>query len=200
MSEVKERIGLDVDNGKYRVTGIVTSKKIFKRRANKKGIRTNIAPHPIGYRLEDIETGNVKLVEKSEGVIAVGKYGAVNSYVMIKDNSIKDEDGEVIQEKINSYLQPYPAHKEAFTQDDRIVNIFKYDENGNIDLDPLELMVTEEQCTDRLWNIILSEKERYEERRSKRAKPIGSTEDVKARQLRESFKRMIEDTEIDFKM
>lgn len=165
MADKKE--GLDVESGMFKVTGIISASKVFKRSANKKGEKTNIVPHPIGYRLENTKTGKSMLVEKSEGVGFVGNHGAINAYIVGKDNSEYDkETGELIKESYNLYLQPFPAVDEAFTKDERIVNVFKYDNVGNIQLNPLEVVIKEEDCSERLWNIVMKE---YDNKRSKKS-------------------------------
>lgn len=164
---VYKKEGLDVENGMYKVTGIISASKVFKRSANKKGEKTNIVPHPIGYRLENVNTGKHMLVEKSEGVGIIGNHHAVNAYIVGKDNSEYDkETGELIRENFNLYLQPFPAVEEAFTKDDRIVNVFKYDEVGNIQLDPLEIVINKDDCSERLWNIVMKE---YESKKGKKS-------------------------------
>lgn|SRR5699024_9797652 len=197
----QDKKGLDVENGTYKVTGLVIAKKVFKRSPNKKGVRTNIAPHPIGYRIENVKTGESALVEKSEGVKLVGLYGAVNAYVMKKDKSEYDrETGELLKVNLNTYLQPFPAISEAFTKDERLINVFEYDENGDIKTDPLTLTVTEEECTENLWNIIQREyKNKNSKKMLKRGKSARANKE-RSKILEDAFQKMLTDSGFDLKI
>lgn len=197
----QDKKGLDVENGTYKVTGLVIAKKVFKRSPNKKGVRTNIAPHPIGYRIENVKTGESALVEKSEGVKLVGLYGAVNAYVMKKDKSEYDrETGELLKVNLNTYLQPFPAISEAFTKDERLINVFEYDENGDIKTDPLTLTVTEEECTENLWNIIQREyKNKSSKKMLKRGKSARANKE-RSKILEDAFQKMLTDSGFDLKI
>lgn len=197
----QDKKGLDVENGTYKVTGLVIAKKVFKRSPNKKGVRTNIAPHPIGYRIENVKTGESALVEKSEGVKLVGLYGAVNAYVMKKDKSEYDrETGELLKVNLNTYLQPFPAISEAFTKDERLINVFEYDENGDIKTDPLTLTITEEECTENLWNIIQREyKNKNSKKMLKRGKSARANKE-RSKILEDAFQKMLTDSGFDLKI
>lgn len=197
----KDKTGLDVENGEYKVTGLVITKKVFKRKANKKGVRTNIAPHPIGYRVENIKTGESKLVEKTEGVLLVGRYKSVNAYVMKKDKSEYDrETGELLKVDYNTYLQPFPAVHEAFTKDDRLINVFEYDENGDIRTDPLTITLKEEDCTENLWNIIQREyKNKSSKKMASRGKSVRETSE-RAKVLEDAFQQMLQNNDFNLKI
>lgn len=153
--------GLDKDNGQYRVLGAVSPNPI----ATRKGPQTNIAK-ACGYHIEEVATGKRLKTTKKEGVNIAAKYGMRNAYIIYRHREQKDSNGEVIKSWASIYLQPYPAQKESFTKDDRLVNVYRLDENGKI-ADPLELMIKEEDCTEDFWFYI---KEMYEKKKTKRNK------------------------------
>lgn len=146
--------GLDDKNGLYRILGSVTTNQVFRR----KNAGTNIAP-AVGYHVEEIATGRRMLVEKSQGVQLCAQFGMVNAYVVYRTKTKKSKDGEVLKTIPSVYLQPYPARSEAFTQDDKLVTVFKMNAEGG-QIKPLELVVEEEQCTPELWRIIMKEYEK----------------------------------------
>lgn len=137
--------GLDVENGKYRVAGTVSASSIFTR----KGPQTNIA-YSTGYCIEEIATGKKKLVTKEEGVHIAAQEGLRNGYIIYKSKDKKDEQNRVIKKDTTIYLQPYPAKTESFTQDDRLISVFKLDEEGRVQ-QPVELLIKKEDCTPSFW-------------------------------------------------
>lgn len=160
-----DKEGLDIENGLYKVTGLVNVHKVFKRPVNKRNQKTNLVPKPIGYRLLNLKTGVETLVEKEEGVGIISNYGAVNAYIVRKNDSVVDKKtNEVIQYSESYFLKPFPPVAEAFSKDERIVNVYKYDDIGNIQINPIVLEVTEEQCTERLWNIIQADYKQKEQK------------------------------------
>ncbi|MBT3123236.1 MULTISPECIES: hypothetical protein [Bacillus] len=172
VNKVEGKPGLDLEEGRYKVVGAVTVSPLFTR----KSAGTTIAPAK-GYKILDIETGKTLLVSKEEGVRLSAEGGTRNAYIVTRKREKKDkETGEVIKTEEAIYLQPYPARSEAFTQDDRLVTAFKLDENGR-HKKPLELTITEEECSENLWRII---KEEYDKKlrgsRTKKSKR-GSQQD-----------------------
>ncbi|MFV1457292.1 hypothetical protein [Bacillus mycoides] len=94
------------------------------------------------------------LMTKEEAVNLVARYGVQNAYIVTRDREKKDKaTGEVLVVDTITYLMPHPARLEAFTQDDRLINVYKYDENGRY-AKPLELVITKEECTHPLWRLI----------------------------------------------
>lgn len=146
--------GLDDSGGKYKVLGAVTLQQVFRR----KKAGTNIAP-AVGYRILEIETGREMMVEKKQGVQICAQYGMQNAYIIYRTKEKKGADGEVLKTTPSVYLQPYPSRQEAFSQDDRLVTVFKMNAEGSL-IRPLELMVEEEECTQELWRIIMKEYDR----------------------------------------
>lgn len=151
--------GLDVEGGRFRVAGTISASPIFRR----KGPNTNIAKSS-GYAVEEIETGKVKYMTKMEGVALAARYGMQNAYIIRHARKKKDSEGEVIKTNESIYLQPYPAREESFTQDGRLISVFELDEDNKIKY-PLNLMITEEQCTKDFWLLI---QKLYEQRKSRR--------------------------------
>lgn len=170
--------GLDETEGKYRILGAITVKQVFKR----KGSGTNIAP-AVGYLVEEVETGRRIMLEKSQGVQLCAHYGMQNAYIVYQMKTNKSQDGEVLKQTPSVYLQPFPAIKEAFTQDDRLVMAFKMSPDGSL-LKPLELTIKEEQCTPELWRIIQKEYDKVEKRKKRSRR---GTED-EHRKLMENLK------------
>lgn len=157
--------GLDIKNGKYRVRGTISASPVFRR----KGPNTNIAKS-CGYAIEDVETGNVLYVTKREGVTLAARYGMQNGYIIKHTREKKDSiTGDVIKRNETIYLQPYPAREESFTQDGRLISVFKLDENNKIKY-PLELMIKEEQCSKDFWLLVqqIYEKKKNRTRRNKK--------------------------------
>jgi len=153
--------GLDVENGKYRVLGTITAGSISTR----KGPGTNIA-ESCGYHVEEIASGRRLMMTKKEGVNIAAIYGMKNAYINYRPHTKKDKDGNVIKSWASIYLQPHPARKESFTQDDRLVSVYKLDENSKIEY-PVQLMIKEEQCTTDFWIIV---KEMYEKKKKQSRK------------------------------
>lgn len=164
VDKVEGKPGFDPEEGLYYVAGSVTLSQIFTRAAG-----TTIAP-AIGYKLTEYKRnkdgsimldenqqpvlGNSIYLSKEEGVELVARYGVRNAYIVTRQRSKKDKQtGEVLIKETITYLQPFPARTEAFTQDDRLVNVYKYDESGRY-AKPFELMLKEEECTAALWRII----------------------------------------------
>lgn len=189
MINIKDKVGLDVENGKYKITGTVFTGKVFKRKPNKSGKKTNIVPNSIGYRIQDMATGDSKLVTKEEALYLVQTYGCRNAYVMVSDKSKYDSKNNLIKEDFRNHLQPSPSTKEAFTQDDRLVNVYKFDDKGEVILLPeIQLNVKEEDCTEGLWEIIQLD---YADKEKKRKEQLNKTsdnkEDLSRNQLRQSY-------------
>lgn len=170
--------GFDDADGKYRVLGAVTVKHVFRR----KKVGTNITP-TIGYHIEEIETGRRLMVEKSQGVRICAESGMRNAYIVYRSKTRKGANGEVLKTTPTVYLHPNPARTESFTQDDRIVTVFKMNSEGVI-IKPMELTVTEEQCTPELWRLIMKEYN-VGNRRAKRSR---RGEEERHRQLLENLK------------
>ncbi|WP_141552971.1 hypothetical protein [Bacillus thuringiensis] len=195
VNKVKRKLGLDPMEGLYYIEGTVTLSQIFIRQ----GAGTNIAPacgYRIA-EVQRNEKGNVIydqdvpeevtedggiivplkpklgrsfLVTKEEGIHLSARYGVRNAYIVTRDREKKDkETGEVIAVVNTTYLMPYPARTEAFTQDDRLVNVYKYNENGSY-AKPLELNVIEDDCTRPLWRLIADD---YERRKKNSKKTKG---------------------------
>lgn len=150
--------GLDIKQGKYKILGTVSAGNIYIR----KGPGTNIAPESCGYHVEEIETGKRMYMTKHEGVMLAYEYGMVNAYIIYSTKKRKDSEGNVIKIDKSIYLQPFPAKKQSFTTDDRLVSVFELDENGKVK-EPVNLLIDLEMCTVDL-NILL---QKLHERRSK---------------------------------
>src|SRR5690625_3808926 len=137
--------GMDIENGRYRVAGTVSASSILTR----KGPKTNITLST-GYCIEEIDTGKKLLVTKEEGVQIASQYGLRNGYIVYRRREMKDKQGNAIKEDKSIYLQPFPAKKESFTQDDRLINVFHMDGDGRIK-HPVELAIKKEDCTPSFW-------------------------------------------------
>lgn len=153
--------GLDMEEGKYRVLGAVSPNPI----ATRKGPETNIAK-ACGYHIEEIATGRKLKMTKKEGVNLAAMFGMRNAYIIYRQRPQKDKEGNVIKNNVSIYLQPFPAQQESFTKDDRLVSVYRLDENGKIE-HPLELMIKEEDCTKDFWVYI---KEMYEKKKKKQGR------------------------------
>lgn len=151
--------GYDPENGKYRILGAVSPNPVSVR----KNAGTNIAK-ACGYHIEEIETGRTFKTTIKEGYKIASEFGMRNAYITHRDRKKKDKEGNVIKNWASIYLQPFPAIQESFTQDARLVNVYALDENGKIEY-PLELKLTEEECTVDFWMLI---KELYEKKKGKR--------------------------------
>lgn len=177
--------GLDDENGKYRILGGVTIQQVFRR----KGAGTNIAP-AVGYKVEEIDTGRVMLVEKNQGIKLCAEFGMRNAYVVYRSKTKKAESGEVLKTTPTVYLQPYPARTESFTQDDRLVTVFKMNAEGGM-VKPLELMVKEEDCTPELWRII----QKALEKGNKRTKKSLRGSEDEHRKIIENLRNVLDKTD-----
>src|SRR5699024_190187 len=113
------------------------------------GPQTNIAK-ACGYHIEEIATGKKLKMTKKEGVNLAAQFGMRNAYIIYRQREEKDKDGVVIKTWASIYVQPLPARKESITQDDRLVNVYRLDENGKV-AKPLELMIKEEDCRKDFW-------------------------------------------------
>ncbi|PER55665.1 hypothetical protein CN495_07890 [Bacillus thuringiensis] len=197
VNKVEKKLGLDPDEGLYYVVGTVTLSQIFIRQGAETNIAPSVgyriaevkkdADGNFMYTEEPIkelddegnEVDGVKkipilgrsiLVTKEEGVHLAARYGVRNAYIVQRDRKKKDkETGEVIAIERVTYLMPHPAREEAFTQDDRLVNVYKYNENGRF-VKPLEVIVKEESCTRALWRLIEDD---YARRRKNTKKKKG---------------------------
>lgn len=163
--------GLDIKEGKYRVAGTISASPLFQR----KGAGTNIA-YSCGYAIEELSTGKVMYVTKEQGVHIASQHGMQNAYIQYKVGQKKDKEGKVIKEKTSIYLQPFPPQKESFTQDDRLVSVFKLDDEGKIE-QPYELAITDEsKCTPEFW-IFIQELNKQKQKRNKKRKRNRGSED-----------------------
>lgn len=181
VEKVDKKPGLDDVDGMYYVEGTVTLSQIFIRKNAGTNIAPScgykiaeIARDDNGnFMYDEIEEmgedddgnpvpkikkipilGRRFLMTKEEAVNLVARYGVRNAYIVTRSREKKDkETGEVLVEDTITYLMPHPARLEAFTQDDRLVNVYKYDENGRY-AKPLELAITKEECTHPLWRLI----------------------------------------------
>src|SRR5699024_4288716 len=151
----------DVKEGQYRVLGVVSDSPIYSR--NGKG---NNITQSCGYHVEEIATGRRIIMTKKEGVHLTAKNGMRNAYITSRKRVATDENGEVIKEWLVMYLQPYPARAESFTQDNRLVSVYRLDEDGKIST-PIELLIKEEECTPEFWLMI---QERYKKKLKKSKK------------------------------
>lgn len=187
--KANDKFGLDIENGKYKITGVVFTGKVFKRKPNKSGKKTNIVPNTIGYRIEDVATSNSMLVTKDEALYLVSTYGCRNAFVMESDKSKYNSEGECIKEDYRHHLQPFPSTKEAFTQDDRLVNVYKFDDKGEVIIVPdVILNVTEEQCTSSLWELIKEDlKDKEKSRKRNIAKTTNAKEDLSKVRLMKAY-------------
>lgn len=149
--------GLDLKNAKYRIVGAVTDSSIYKRKTkNDNKIDTSTKGNlvaTIGYKVKELKTGKTKLVTKKQGIGLCRLFGMENAYITCKNYKRKDSEGNVILKVPSSYLQPYPSSGEAFTQDDRIVSIYKLDADCKFII-PIELKVKEEEATEEMWELI----------------------------------------------
>lgn len=170
--------GLDIREGEYRVRGTISASPIFRR----KGPNTNIAKS-CGYSIEEIATGKVLYMTKREGVTLAARHGMRNGYIIQNTKETTDSNGEVIKKDETVYLQPYPAREESFTQDGRLISVFRLDENNKIDY-PLELMIEEEMCTKDFWLLVQQLYENKKNRRRRtRSRERGLDEERKKRIL-----------------
>lgn len=171
--------GLDIEEGRYRVAGTVTASSIFTR----KGPKTNIALS-CGYCIEEIDTGKRLLMTKEEGVQIASQYGLRNGYIVYRKQVKKDKEGRPIKEEKTIYLQPYPAKKESFTQDDRLITMFSMDEDGRIK-HPVELQIKQEDCTPAFWIYVkqIYEKKRKTSKNKKRERGVEEKQRQKILEL-----------------
>lgn len=159
--------GLDYENGKFRIAGTLSASPIFRR----KGPNTNIAKS-CGYAVEELATGRIMYMTKMEGVALAARHKMVNAYIIKHVRNKKDKNGETIKTSETIYLQPYPAREESFTQDGRLISVFKLDQNNKLE-HPLELMIEEDMCTKDFWLLIqktYKQKKNRNQRRSKSKK------------------------------
>lgn len=196
--------GLDLEEGKYKITGVVTSKNMYKRENKVKNSNSGVVPRignvviSFGYRVEEVSTGKTMLVTKKQGIDLCRLYGMVNSFIISKTNEKKDSEGKVIKTKPIMYLQPYPSNLECFTKDERVINIFELDEHYKV-VEPLKLTVKEEETTPEMWKLIQNEYEKMEEKLQKNSQNSTKREHISIiNSLRAELKRTaIEDVELD---
>lgn len=175
-------VGLDVKEGKYRVQGIISARPIYLRKGKGKGPGTSLTKSS-GYAIEEIETGRVKYVTKLEGVTIAARHGLRNGYIIQRKKNKKDSAGEIIKTEITTYLQPYPAVAESYTQDGRLIGIFEYDEDNRIKY-PLNLLIEEEKCTRDMWMLIQKEYQKIKKRSGKKQKNTrGMGDELRKRTL-----------------
>lgn len=202
----KKKPGLDLEKGKYRIVGVVTSKSIYKRVEKKKKNETEIITKTgnvvfsFGYKVEEVATGKTKLVTKQQGIDLCRLYGMVNAFIITKKNEKKDSKGEVIKTKPSLYLQPYPSQLESFTKDDRVTTIFELDEYSKL-VEPLTLTVKEEEATPEMWKLIQYEYAKMKEKLQKNTHISSKNEHQNLMSLlRAELRRtIIEEDEIDVK-
>lgn len=176
------KLGYDPENGEYEVLGTVSARQIYTR----KGSGTNIAP-AIGYHVLEVATGRKLMVSRDEGVYIALQSGMRNSYVRSQNTVITDrETNEKVKKVITIFLHPYP-HKESFTQDGRVVPVFRFDEKGR-QIKPLEFLITEDQCTPKLWEEIM---EYYEKSNKKHKKPSDYEQEKQLKMLNEIQKAFL---------
>lgn len=176
--------GLDDRNAKYRIVGAVTDKAIYQRGTTSK----NIAP-AIGYKIEEIETGATIMVSKELGIQICRLFGMKNAYITVRPKNKKDEDGTTIQSTSLMYLYPHPPQLESFTQDDRVVTVFKLDNDGGIQK-PLELAIKEEDCTEEFWRVVefIYKKKNKQPKRARRNRDV----EYKHKKLMENIKKELQ--------
>lgn len=173
ITSVPGKPGFDPDFGKYEVLGVVTLGQIHVR----KGAGTNIAPAS-GYHILELETGREMLIEKQEGIKLALEHGMRNAYVRRQSKTRKTKDGEVIQRKVVIYLNPH-VRSEAFTRDGRIVTAFKLTSDGKIKR-PYEINVKREQCSDKMWEVIMEKYNNEPKVKKKKKKDEEVLEDIKS--------------------
>lgn len=145
------KVGLDTESGRFRVKGILTTGKIFKR----KHVGTNIVVSA-GYVIEDLATGDTLCVSKEQGLKLCSTYGMKNAFISYREKESRNTEGECMQKKTSMYLQPFPQKTESFSQDDRVRTAFKLDEEGSL-IRPFILNITEAECTEEMWRIIATQ-------------------------------------------
>lgn len=199
VSNIPQKPGLNDINGKYIISGGVTLGKITTRKTTKSKVG-----EIVGYRVDRLECdddGNViynskneptvvetKLVTKQEGLHLVQIMGAQNAYIRVVERKKHAQDGSVIQTKTTAHLQPYPPKSQAFLQDGRVVSAYKVDEYGDRVV-PVDLSVTEDDCSLNLWKMIhadyIGKRKRQKTRKS--ATDVKREQEEKLRQLRKSL-------------
>lgn len=152
------KVGLDIENGRFRVEGAITMTNVYR----KKRAGTNVVP-VVGYMLKDMVTGNLRGVTKEQGIKLCGDYGMRNAYITERTRKAKNNDSSEMN-RTAIYLQPYPSREQAFTLDDRLVPAFELDSNGAV-IKPPNVLLTQEQCSEELWNLIMQKTMQYRQER-----------------------------------
>lgn len=173
------------ENGELRVDGTVFlgsiqlyASKNLDEYGNPK--RLSNVVDAVGYKITNVKTNEWFFMEKMEAIDLVRKLGVVNASVRTRRQLEKDENGNVVAEKIHLNLQPL-RNERPFTSADRLYPIFKIDKNGKI-IQPVEVNIKEEHCTKLMWELI---ENAYSTRRGRgrgrKANNLISTEEKLAR-------------------
>lgn len=150
--------------GKLRVDGTVFTGSIQRRtksssrkQKHKLGLKTSNVVQSIGYKITNLETGEWIFMEKLEAIALVRQLKVTNASVRSRQNSDRDDQGQLIQSNIHLNLHPVRGEK-PFTDADRLYPVYKLNPRSGKVVKPLELHLAEENCTPRLWQIILEHK------------------------------------------
>lgn len=149
--------------GKLRVDGTVfvgsiqQRTKSSRKSLNKLGAKTSNVVNSIGYKITNLETGDWIFMEKLEAIALVRQLKVTNASVRSRQNSDRDDLGNLVQSNIHLNLHPIRGEK-PFTNADRLYPVYKLNPRSGKAVKPLELHLAQEHCTPRLWNVIQEHK------------------------------------------
>lgn len=185
MSKKEERKDLFArQDGRFTVMGTVFLGSIQERSNRKSGVKngkpvkggkTSNVVKSVGYLILDNKTGKKLFMDKMEAIYLVKEHGVTNATIRPRKQKTRDDVGTVVSEGVNLNLHPIKTER-PFTDADRLFPIFKLDRNGRI-IRPVELVLKEEDCTDRLWEFIMSEYKKRKPRSNTKSHPAISDEE-----------------------
>lgn len=149
----------DSEEGKYSIDGGVIVDNVLFRTGTKRNVVSTIGLKVTRY--EEVEGEYIPVeslnVTKEEVMALAIEYGLRNAYIR---TTVK-KDKKTGEKRLVHYPYPYPTHTESFTQDDRLVFVYEVDEDGK-KVRPLNVVLTEEECSMSLWAIIKADYDRKE--------------------------------------
>lgn len=173
--------GLDFEKGLYRVDGGVIIDKVQYRAGTGRNIVATVGLKIT--RLEYTEDGVRELgslcVTKDEALDLILEFGAINAYVKVTNQRKTGETKYVVQ--------PFPARSEAFTQDERLVFVYKIDDEGS-KVRPFELLLTEDECSLMMWHMLQADYNARVDRDSKRFRGVTRENQAQVQKLKEDIR------------